>query len=157
MNAAQSGAQRGRELHRTGPSRVSAAPAQPACLTLVRRLGWVFLGLRTTIFPARDLAAAKEWFTKAFGVSPYFDEPFYVGFEIGGYELGLDPDAPVEDGPTTYWGVEDADAAVAHLLASGARAHKPVREVGDGIRVATVRTPDGFLLGVIENPHFGTR
>ena len=49
------------------------------------------LGLRTCIYPVPDLAAAKAWYARAFGVEPYFDEPFYVGFEIGGYELGLIP------------------------------------------------------------------
>lgn len=47
------------------------------------------LGLRTTIYKVSDLAKAKVWYMKAFGVAPYFDEPYYVGFNIGGYELGL--------------------------------------------------------------------
>ena len=38
-----------------------------------------FLGLRTVIYAAPDLAKAKEWYASAFGVDPYFDEPFYVG------------------------------------------------------------------------------
>ncbi|WP_443111267.1 VOC family protein [Amycolatopsis sp. A1MSW2902] len=39
----------------------------------------MFEGLRTVVYPAADLAAAKEWWTRVLGVSPYFDEPFYVG------------------------------------------------------------------------------
>ena len=50
----------------------------------------MFQGLRTVIYHAPDLAAAKAWYAAAFGVKPYFDEPFYVGFEIGGFELGLE-------------------------------------------------------------------
>ena len=50
------------------------------------------LGLATVIYQVPDLAAAKAWYTRAFGQAPYFDQPFYVGFEIGGYELGLHPD-----------------------------------------------------------------
>jgi predicted enzyme related to lactoylglutathione lyase len=42
------------------------------------------------------------------------------------------------------------------LLEPGARAHEPVRDVGGGIRVATVKDPSGNVLGVIENPHFST-
>ena len=118
----------------------------------------LFLGLRTVIYPAPDLAAGTAWFSRALDLAPYFDEPFYVGFDVGGYELGLLPaggDAPGE--VQTYWGVEDADRAVAALLSAGATAHTPVTDVGEGIRTALVRTPAGTLLGVIENPHFGER
>ncbi len=113
-----------------------------------------FLGLRTIVYPAPDLAALKAWYTAALGVSPYFDEPFYVGFEIGGYELGLDPNADPMVGPITLWGVGDADAAIEALVAKGATPAEPVHEVGDGIRIGTVRDPAGSILGVIENPHF---
>lgn len=114
----------------------------------------MFLGLRTIIYPAPDLAAAKSWFTELLGTEPYFDQPFYVGFNVGGYELGLQPNVPIDEGPTTYWGVSNADDALADVIAKGATLQKPVQDVGEGIRVATVRTPDGFLLGLIENPHF---
>ncbi len=114
----------------------------------------MLLGLRTSIHPAPDLAAAKAWFTDLLGREPYFDEPFYVGFEVGGYELGLNPAADPADGIQTFWGVEDADAAYVQLLARGATEHGPVAEVGEGIKVATVREPSGTLLGIIENPHF---
>ena len=114
----------------------------------------MFLGLRTLIYPAPNLAEAKAWFTTVLGKPPYFDEPFYVGFNVGGYELGLQPDLPTDEGPTTYWGVEDADEALAELIATGASELKPVQDVGEGIRVATVLTPDGFPFGIIENPNF---
>src|SRR4051794_13787178 len=114
----------------------------------------MFLGLRTIIYPAPDLAAAKAWFSQVLGAAPYFDEPFYVGFSVGGYELGLAPDADPADGPVTYWGVADADEAYAALLEHGASAHAPIRDVGEGIRVGSVREPSGSLVGVIENPHF---
>jgi predicted enzyme related to lactoylglutathione lyase len=112
------------------------------------------LGLRTVIYPARDLSAAKAWWTALLGQEPYFDQPFYVGFEVGGYELGLLPDAEADDGALTYWGVEDCAAALATALAAGATEHTPVSEVGDGIVTAAVRTPDGSILGLITNPHF---
>ena len=114
----------------------------------------MLLGLRTVIYPASDLPAAKEWFSELLGITPYFDEAFYVGFNIGGYELGLDPNARVADGPITYWGVSDADEGLAWLLLHGAVQRTSVQDVGDGIRVATVRDPAGSLIGVIENPHF---
>lgn len=114
----------------------------------------MFVGLRTVIYPAPDLAEAKAFFTDVLGVPPYFDQPFYVGFDVEGYELGLDPNAEVARGPITYWGVEEANAALARLTASGAEPDGEVNDVGEGIRVATVRLPgSGSLLGIIENPN----
>lgn len=114
----------------------------------------LLLGLRTLIYPAPDLDAAKAWFTDTLGFGPYFDEPFYVEFNVGGYELGLLPDADPQVGPMTYWGVADADRALESLLTTGATVHEPVSDVGAGIRTAVVRSPVGVLLGVIENPSF---
>ena len=113
------------------------------------------LGLRTVIYPAADLPAAKSWFATLLGVEPYFDEQFYVGFQVAGYELALDPNADINRGPITYWGVGDAADALADLLNAGARPDSDgVLDVGDSIRVATVIEPGGNIFGVIENPHF---
>ena len=113
------------------------------------------LGLRTAIYPAPELARAKAWYSEAFGTTPYFDEPFYVGFQIGGFELGLVPDAtPGVDGSQILWGVEDIDATVAHLVTLGATVIEAAHDVGDGIRVAAVGDPFGNRLGLIQNPHF---
>ena len=112
-------------------------------------------GLRTVIYPAPDLEAAKGWWSRLLGIQPYFDEPFYVGFEVAGYELGLLPTVAPADGALTYWGVTDVAAAVAEAVAQGATEHAPVADVGDGIVTATVRTPVGAILGLIYNPHFG--
>ena len=114
----------------------------------------MLLGLRTIIYPAPDLAAATAWWTDIVGCGPYFDEPFYVGFEVGGYELGLNPNVAPEVGPVTYWGVEDADTGLADFIIAGATLREEVAEVGEGIRVATVIDPFGHIVGIIENPHF---
>jgi hypothetical protein len=113
-----------------------------------------FLGLRTMVYPARDLNAAKLWWNSVLGYEPYFDEPFYVGYDVGGYELALDPDGDPADGPIVYWGVDDAADAEEKLIASGCEPHTPCHEVGGGIKVAVVRNPVGDLVGVIYNPHF---
>lgn len=114
------------------------------------------LGLRTVIYAAPDLARAKAWYTSLLGFGPYFDEPFYVGFNVGGYELGLDPNggSPGPGGSTAYWGVENVDAAVARATALGAIVVSAVQAVGEEIRVATVSDPAGNVVGLIENPHF---
>ena len=116
----------------------------------------MFQGLRTVIYHVSDLDRAKAWYSSVLGIEPYFDQPFYVGFNVGGYELGLDPNMSTSGagGVGAYWGVSDCEAAVNRLLELGASAHSPVQDVGEGIRVATVNDPFGNLIGVIENPHF---
>ena len=112
-------------------------------------------GLRTVIYPVTNLAEAAAWYEQVVGLPPYFHEVFYVGFEVGGCELGLIPDGqPGSAGATAYWVTQDIDAEVARLLALGAQVESPVADVGGGIRVATVRDPYGNLFGVIQNPHF---
>jgi predicted enzyme related to lactoylglutathione lyase len=112
-------------------------------------------GLRTVIYPVTNLGEATAWYEKLLERPPYFNEVFYVGFEVGGFELGLVPDGvPGAAGATAYWGTADIAAEVRRLLELGAAPDSPVTDVGGGIRVATVRDPYGNLFGVIENPHF---
>jgi predicted enzyme related to lactoylglutathione lyase len=113
----------------------------------------LFLGLRTVVYKVSNLAQAKEWFSEALHQSPYFDEPYYVGFNIGGYELGLDPDLIGSSSEIVYWGVSDIEQAIEKLIAAGAEMVDGIRDVGGGIRLASVREPQGNIFGVIENPH----
>ena len=115
----------------------------------------MLLGLRTAVYATPDLDAGKAWYTAVLGFGPYFDEPFYVGYEVGGFELGLVPDGtPGAGGTQVFWGVPDCVAALERLLKLGGTAHEAVKDVGGGIRVATVLDPFGNVFGVIENPHF---
>jgi catechol 2,3-dioxygenase-like lactoylglutathione lyase family enzyme len=115
------------------------------------------LGLRTVIYPVADLVGAKQWWADLLGFAPYFDEPFYVGFDVGGYELGLLPQGEPTDGALTYWGVDDVDAAVADALARGASVPTAAAVVGAGIVTATVTSPQGLVVGFIRNPNFAAR
>lgn len=116
------------------------------------------LGLRTTTYNVGDINSAKEWYAKVFEVQPYFDEPFYVGFNIGGYELGLQPEeTPVKDkaeSVVSYWGVEDIQAEYARFVSLGALEFEQPQEVGGGILVAKVKDLWGNIIGLIYNPHF---
>jgi len=115
----------------------------------------MILGLRTAIYPAPDLQKAKQWYSELLVQAPYFDEPFYVGFSVGGFELGLVPEAiPGTSGPQPLWGVQNAEAAYARLVELGATPLEPVTAVGEGIKVAAVTDPFGNRFGIIENPHF---
>ena len=112
-------------------------------------------GLRTAIYATPDINKGKEWYTAVLGQKPYFDEPFYVGFDVGGYELGLQPDRnPGTDGATVYWGVENIQAAWDKLLELGATPSEEIMNVGGDIFVAAVIDPFGNLFGIIENPNF---
>jgi len=119
----------------------------------------MFQGLRTVVYFVTDLQRAKAWYTELLGAPPYFDEPFYVGFNVGGYELGLHPSDGAQDvknatSVVTYWGVEDVDAAYARLLEMGATEHAAVMDVGEGIKLGDVIDPFGNIVGIIYNPHF---
>jgi predicted enzyme related to lactoylglutathione lyase len=118
----------------------------------------MFLGLRTAVYDAPDIAKAKAWYSKVLGVQPYFDQPFYVGFNVGGYELGILPakDAAAKRARAgaAYWGVEDAPAAYKRLVEMGATPLEEIQDVGGGILIGAVRDPFGNVLGIIQNPSF---
>jgi predicted enzyme related to lactoylglutathione lyase len=117
----------------------------------------MFQGLRTVIYKVDDISKAKKWYAEILEKQPYFDEPFYVGFNVGGYELGLDPDrSGVSKGTNlaAYWGVEKIEPEFKRLLGLGATKHADIQDVGDGVKVATVLDPFGNVLGIIENPVF---
>lgn len=118
-----------------------------------------FLGLRTAIYRVSNLAEATAWYEDVLSEKPYFSEPFYVGFNVGGFELGLIPDDDIspekQKSVETYWGVEDIQVSYDRLIEQGARSCEPPTDVGGGILVATVFDPWGNLLGIIYNPHFG--
>lgn len=116
------------------------------------------LGLRKTIYKVSDIQKATEWYSKEFETNPYFNEPYYVGFNIKGYELGLQP----EDTPTfekvesvvSYWGVENIQEAFDRLIELGATENEKPYDVGGEIMTATVKDPFGNVIGLIYNPHF---
>jgi predicted enzyme related to lactoylglutathione lyase len=115
------------------------------------------LGLRTTIYKVPDLQKAKDWYSKAFETKAYFDEVFYVGFSIKGYELGLLPEddtSEKSDNALSYWGVEEIEKTYAKLLKLGATEHEKPNNVGGELMVASVKDLWGNVIGLIYNPHF---
>jgi len=116
------------------------------------------LGLRTTVYMVSDLDQAKVWYSEAFQVKPYFDEPFYIGFNIGGYELGLQPTElkAVDKSANVlcYWGVDDIKKEYDRLIDLGAKSHEAPTNVGEALMIATVKDPWGNILGLIYNPDF---
>lgn len=119
----------------------------------------MLLGLRTVIYKVPDLALAKAWYGEKLGITPYFDEPYYVGFNVGGFELGLDPDVGEQPsgpgGALAYWGVAKLGETLAALAAMGVKPVWGLNDVGGGILVAAIEDPFGNRIGLIENPNFG--
>lgn len=117
-----------------------------------------FLGLRTVIYLVQDVEKAKQWYTEVFSTEPYFDLPFYVGFNIGGYEPGLHPEEKKETSKSenikTYWGVKDVQSSYDRLISLSATVFQPPQDVGEGIIVAAVKDPWDNIIGMIFNPTF---
>ena len=114
-------------------------------------------GVRTVIYYVKDLVGAKAWYADVFGKPPYFDESFYVGFNIEGFEFGLKPDSKGENfdnNIVAYWGVKDANKVYNEMLTKGCIPNEPITDVGEGILLGTVIDPAGNVFGIIENPHF---
>lgn len=116
------------------------------------------LGLRTVIYRVSDLETATNWYSQAFKTTAYFNEPFYVGFDIAGYELGLQPEEKrTESKPESvvaFWGVENIAEEFQRFVDLGAKPYEEPEEVGGGIFVAKLTDPWGNLIGLIYNPHF---
>ena len=110
-------------------------------------------GMQTIIDPVGDLDAAKELYGRAFGVEPYIDEPYYVAFNVGGQDVGLDPNGHSKGmtGPVPYWRVEDINKSLAALVDAGAETQQPVNNVGGGRLIATVRDAVGNPIGLLQD------
>ncbi|MEM9001215.1 MAG: VOC family protein [Bacteroidota bacterium] len=116
------------------------------------------LGLRTTIYKVEDINKAKEWYTEAFSVKPYFDAPYYVGFNISGFELGLQPQEKTTmekiESVVSYWGVKNIHETYGRLIEIGATENEKPTNVGGKLMTATVKDPFGNVIGLIYNPDF---
>ncbi|MFN8673883.1 MAG: VOC family protein [Candidatus Sericytochromatia bacterium] len=120
--------------------------------------GLNLLGLRTVCYYVSDIEKAKIWYSDILGQKPYFDEPFYVGFNVAGYELGLQPEEKTPDKKSenvfAYWGIENMDEAYQKILSLGAKEFHPPMDVGSGIITAELKDPWDNVFGLIYNPHF---
>ena len=109
-------------------------------------------GIKTVIYPVKDLAQAKTLYSALLGVAPMMDETYYVGYRVADQDIGLDPHGNGKGmtGPVAYWHVDDIRGTLQQLFDAGAQAQQPVNDVGGGKLVATVRDADGNELGLIQ-------
>src|SRR5262245_41963215 len=108
-------------------------------------------GIKTVIYPVKDIARAKALFRNLLGVDPYVDQPYYVGFRVGDQDIGLDHNGQ-KAGVTAYYHVDDIKKSMQLLLDSGAQVLQEVKNVGGGKLIAFVRDAEGNLVGLVESP-----
>src|SRR5260370_42202472 len=100
--------------------------------------GNMFLGLRTAIYHVDDIERGRAWDSEVLGVKAYFDQPFYVGFNVAGYVRGLQPGAgnttDKADGAVAYWGVKKAEAAVKRIIELGATVQEALSDIRAGVK-----------------------
>ena len=111
-------------------------------------------GITTVIYPVTDITRAKALYSNLLGVTPIMDEPYYVGFRVGGQDIGLDPHGHSKGmtGPVGYWEVDDIEESMKQLLDAGAETQQAITDVGGGKRVATVKDADGNVIGLLQSP-----
>ncbi len=109
-------------------------------------------GVKTVIYPVKDLAAAKALYGALLGVEPDMDQPYYIGYRVAGQDIGLDPNGHAQGmtGPVAYWNVGDIRKTLEALLNAGAQTHQEVRDVGGGKLIASAKDPDGNVIGLIQ-------
>ena len=105
------------------------------------------------IYPVKDLAKAKTLYGELLGVEPYMDEAYYVGFNVEGQDVGLDPNGHRQGmtGPVGYWHVDDIKRSVKALLDAGAEAQQEVKDVSGGKLIVSVKDSDGNVIGLIQS------
>ena len=105
----------------------------------------------TIVIPTPDLDAATAVYRIAWGTEPHTETPYYVGFNLDGQEIGLNPNGERDGmtGPVVYWKTDDLEAKVAELEAAGATVVRPVTAVGGGTSLALLTDPAGNQVGLI--------
>ena len=106
-------------------------------------------GVKTIIYPVKDMARAKMQFRTLLGVDPYGDQPYYIGFKVGGQDIGLVPNSP-EAGMTAFYNVDDINQSLQSLQDAGSRTLREITDVGGGRLVASVRDADSNIIGLIQ-------
>jgi predicted enzyme related to lactoylglutathione lyase len=106
-------------------------------------------GIRTVVYPVKDLARAKAFFRDLLGVEPYTDASYYVGFKADNQDIGLDPNGHKE-GMTAYYHVDDIKKSLKSLVDAGAKTIQEIKDVGGGRLIASVEDENGNIIGLIQ-------
>jgi len=107
-------------------------------------------GVKTILYPVKDMTQAKALFRKFLGVEPYSDQPYYVGFKVGDQDIGLVPYAH-HAGMTPFYHVDDIKNSLQILLDAGSEIVQEIKDVGGGRLISSVKDKDGNIIGLIQN------
>jgi predicted enzyme related to lactoylglutathione lyase len=107
-------------------------------------------GIKTVIYPVKDMSQATAMFSKLLGAAPYADQPYYVGFKVGDQDIGLVPNSP-EAGMTAFYHVSDIKQSLQSLLDAGSQILREIKDVGGGRLVASVKDADGNIIGLVQD------
>jgi len=111
-------------------------------------------GAKTIIYPVKDIENAKAFYAQLLDVEPSIENPYYVGFQVGDQEIGLNPHGLDQGvaGPVVYYHVADIAHQLASLLAAGASLQQASTDVGGGKLIASVVDTSGNVIGLIQLP-----
>lgn len=106
------------------------------------------------IYPVADMDKAKRFFRELMGSDPYVDSPPYVGYRTadGDMEIGLIPSKDADARALAYWTVSDIAASIKALEDAGGTVTQPPKDVGYGLLVASVKEPNGAIVGLRQPP-----
>lgn len=107
-------------------------------------------GARTIIFSVSDLDQAKKLYSTLLGTEPAHDASYYVGYEVAGQHIGLAPGGQAT-GATPFWHIDDIQTRFDALIAAGAEQVEAIHDVGGGRLVASVKDPDGNIVGLLQD------
>ena len=110
-------------------------------------------GIKTFIYPFKDAARPKSFYSKLLGIEPHCNEPYYVGFKVDDQEIGLIPNGHNAGltAPLGYVHVAAIQNTFQSLLDSGAKIEQEVKNVGGGRLVASVKDADGNVIGLLQS------
>jgi|SRR5580704_15049981 predicted enzyme related to lactoylglutathione lyase len=107
-------------------------------------------GIKTIIYPVRDVNQTKALFRKLLEVEPYSDQPYYVGFKVGDQDIGLVPNGQ-SAGMTAFYHIDNIKNSLQILLDAGAETLQAIKDVGGGRLIASVKDKDGNIIGLVQN------
>ena len=106
------------------------------------------------VYTVADTTAAKRFFGELIGAEPYADSPQYIGYKSGNMKIGLVPNrsSDATGSVLAYWTVSDIAASVDALVAAGGTIAQPITDVAYGLLVASVKEPNGSVVGLRQFP-----
>jgi predicted enzyme related to lactoylglutathione lyase len=107
-------------------------------------------GIKTVIYPVKDMTQATNLFRKFLGVDPYADQPYYVGFKVNDQDIGLVP-GNLEAAATAFYHIDDIKNSLQIFVDAGATIIQDIKNVGGGRLIASVKDKDGNIIGLVQN------